>query len=122
MDGHLRPGRLLLPLLLLLAGQLQAEVTIDAPGAEDALMTNLLARLGLEGTACDAPAWRIRRLFNRAEKDFQPALRAFGYYQAKIEKELETGGDCWQATFVIELGRARGDPQTDGQRRRRCCR
>jgi translocation and assembly module TamA len=104
MDGHLRPGRLLLPLLLLLAGQLQAEVTIDAPGAEDALMTNLLARLGLEGTACDAPAWHIRRLFNRAEKDFQPALRAFGYYQAKVEKELEIGGDCWQATFVIELG------------------
>lgn len=91
-------------MLLAYSLQARADVTIEAPGGDDVLMQNLRARLGLEGTACDAPGWRVRRLFNRAEADFQPALRAFGYYHAKVEKKLESGDDCWQATFVIALG------------------
>ena len=100
----MKPGYLLSFILLALTWHAQADVAIEAPGAEDALMENLRARLALAGVACDAPAWRVRRLFKRAEKDFQPALRAFGYYSAKVEKKLETGGDCWNANFVIELG------------------
>ena len=88
----------------MLVWQAQADVAIEAPGGDDALIENLRARLGLEGVACDAPAWRVRRLFKRAEKDFQPALRAFGYYRAVVEKKLETRGDCWQASFFVELG------------------
>ena len=91
-------------LLFALGWPARADVSITAEGGDDALLSNLRARLGLETLACDAPNWRVRRLFNRAEKDFQPALRAFGYYRAKVEKKLETGGDCWQATFVIALG------------------
>ena len=100
----MKPRYLLSFILLALVWRAQADVAIEAPGGEDALMENLRARLGLAGEACDAPAWRVRRLFKRAEKDFQPALRAFGYYSAKLEKKLETGGDCWSATFVFELG------------------
>ena len=100
----MKPAYFLSLILPLLVWQAQADVAIDAPGGDDALVENLRARLGLAGVACDAPAWRIRRLFKRAEKDFQPALRAFGYYRALVEKKLETGGDCWQASFVVELG------------------
>ena len=46
----------------------------------------------------------MRRLFARAEKDFDPALRALGYYRAKIEKALETDDDCWRATFKVDPG------------------
>lgn len=100
----MKHGYILPIMLLVLASQAQADVSIEAPGGDEVLMENLRARLALEGVACDAPSWRVRRLFKRAEQDFQPALRAFGYYRAKVEKQLETGGDCWNAAFVIELG------------------
>lgn len=97
----------LLPVLVILGAltlQARGEVTIEVPGGEAALEENLRARLRLNTQACDAPPWRVRRLFGRAEEEFQPALRAFGYYSATVEKKLETGGDCWEATFDIVLG------------------
>jgi len=80
------------------------DVVIEAPGAATALMENLRARLRLEKEPCDAPRWRVRRLFGRAEQEFEPALRAFGYYGATIKKELERDAGCWHARFDIALG------------------
>ena len=77
---------------------------LEADGAESALKDNLLARLSLNAEPCDAPIWRVRRLFARAEKEMDPALRAFGFYRSKVEKSLTTEGDCWQARFTIALG------------------
>lgn len=96
-----------LPTLVLLGLALHAhgDVTIEAPGAEAALVENLRARLSLTGEPCDAPSWRVRREFSRAEKEFDPALRAFGYYRAEVSKKLETGPECWHARFDVELGR-----------------
>jgi len=90
--------------LLLPALPAFAEVTLELPSENDELERNLRARLALAAEPCDAPTWRVKRLFNRAEKDFQPALRAFGYYRPKIEKQLETKGECWQARFIIDPG------------------
>ena len=87
-----------------LALPVRAEVSIHLPEKDAVLETNLLARLALAGEPCDAPDWRVRRLFKRAEKDFQPALRALGYYRPKIEKSLEIEGDCWDASFDIDPG------------------
>jgi translocation and assembly module TamA len=94
----------LLALLCALTPFARAEVTIEAPGADAALETNLRAYLSLSNEPCDAPRWRVRRLFGRAEREFDPALRAFGYYQATVRKQLTTEGECWQARFEIELG------------------
>lgn len=104
LGSRLRRVYLLFFIMLVPVLQAQAGVTIEAPGSDDALMQNLHARLGLDDVSCDAPAWRVRRLFNRAEKDIEPALRAFGYYRAKVDKKLETEDDCWEASFVIDLG------------------
>ena len=82
----------------------RGEVALEVPGAEDALQQNLLTRLRLNAEPCDAPRWRVRRLFARAEQDFEPALRAFGYYGATVTKRLETDEACWQANFSIDLG------------------
>ena len=53
---------------------------------------------------CDAPDWRIRRLFVDAEKEIRQALEVVGYYDAQIVKQLEAGNTCWQAGFVITPG------------------
>ncbi len=80
------------------------EVEIQLESADKLLETNLQTRLALAAEGCDAPRWRVRRLFARAEKDFDPALRALGYYRAEIEKNLETDDDCWRATFKVDPG------------------
>ena len=90
MENHL--GRLyaLLAVLCVLAPPVYAEVTLEVPGADAALEANLLAYLSLNNEPCDAPRWRVRRLFGRAEKELEPAFRAFGYYKATVAKRLES--------------------------------
>jgi translocation and assembly module TamA len=81
-----------------------AEVHFEVEGAERALLDNLRSHLALAAEPCDAPAWRVRRLFARAERDLEPALRAFGYYRARIDKDLEFGEDCWRAQLTVDIG------------------
>jgi len=81
-----------------------SEVTLDVPGGDELLEQNLVARLALASEPCDAPDWRVKRLFKRAEDDFRPALRAFGYYQAKVTKTLDSDDQCWHAKFTVEPG------------------
>ena len=91
--------------LLIGASVARGEVTIEVIGKVDAAVEeNLRARLRLGVEACDAPIWRVRRLFRVAEEDLTPALRAFGFYRAAIDKELSTAGECWQATLTIDPG------------------
>lgn len=91
-------------MLCLPVPQVLADVTFEVPGGEAALVQNLGAHLSLQREGCDAPRWRVRRLFGRAEQELDPALRAFGYYRATIKKRLETKDGCWQARFDIEPG------------------
>jgi translocation and assembly module TamA len=73
-------------------------------GAERALLDNLRSHLALAAETCDAPDWRVRRLFARTERDLEPALRAFGFYRAQVDKRLEFGDDCWRAEITVDLG------------------
>ena len=101
----MKQAKWLLMAMLLSALPAGGEVTIEAPGGEDDLLNNLRAHLGLQSEPCDAPEWRVERLFRRAEKELDPALRALGYYQAKVTKSLDRSGECWLAAFTIELGK-----------------
>jgi len=73
-------------------------------GAAAGLEQNLRARLRLNAELCEAPRWRVRRLFARAETEFEPALLAFGYYRAQVQKPLRFNDTCWAAVFVLDLG------------------
>ena len=90
---------------LLCLGQphvVQAKVSIS--GIESPIRNNILSYLQLDNEACDAPDWRVRRLFSDAETEIREALEVVGYYHVDIEKRLETGGNCWQANFTISPG------------------
>ena len=79
-----------------------AEVSIS--GVDAKTRDNILAYLQLDEETCDAPDWRIRRLFTDSETEIREALEVVGYYNVEIEKKLETGDDCWQASFAITPG------------------
>jgi translocation and assembly module TamA len=79
-----------------------AEVTVT--GVQGQARDNVLVMLSLEKEPCDAPEWKIRNLFAKADQEIDRALRALGYYHAAVEKSLTFNGDCWQAVFNIRPG------------------
>jgi translocation and assembly module TamA len=81
----------------------QAELSIS--GVEPPVRDNILAYLRLDDEACDAPDWRVRRLFADSEKEIREALEVVGFYNIEIEKTLKTGDTCWQANFAIAPGK-----------------
>jgi len=79
-------------------------VEIVVEGLDEERERNARAYLGLAEEACDAPQWRINSRFARADDEIDRALRAFGHYHAKVQKSLQRGEACWQATFSVAAG------------------
>ena len=73
-------------------------------GVEAEIRDNILAYMQLDEEPCDAPAWRIRRLFADSDEHIREALEVVGHYSVDIDKQLDLTGDCWQARFTIRPG------------------
>jgi translocation and assembly module TamA len=80
----------------------RAEVLVE--GVDPQIRNNILAYLRLDDESCDAPDWRVRGLFITAETEIREALEAVGYYNVEIDKQLEWGESCWEASFEIIPG------------------
>ncbi len=84
-----------------------AKVTITFEGINDELQGAVRAHLELQQYVDREISRRqANRLFSSADQQIQQALQPYGYYHAKVEKELERGeqrGD-YSATFRITLG------------------
>ncbi len=81
-----------------------AETNIAVTGGDGAIENNLRLHLRLVDQPCDIRPARLRQLFAAVEEDIRPALEALGHYAPEIRKELDTGGDCWQATIEVDPG------------------
>jgi translocation and assembly module TamA len=77
---------------------------IEFTGVSGELQLNLRSGLSLTTEPCDAPKWRVNRLFRRADQELDQAARALGYYRIKVEKNLQFNEECWQARFTIDPG------------------
>jgi translocation and assembly module TamA len=97
-------SRALAALLLLAAGVAPAAVQID--GLSRANERLVRTSLRLDDEPCDAPEWRVRRLFREAEQDIREVLQVRGYYRVQVERQLEWEDDCWTARFSIDAGEA----------------
>ncbi len=73
-------------------------------GVSSGQKANVRAFLSLSKEDCDAPQWRLNRLFAQADTEIDKAMRALGYYHTQIEKNLAFNKDCWQAEFKINRG------------------
>mgnify|MGYP001812998238 CR=1 FL=1 len=81
-----------------------AHAQLVITGVDESMQANVLAFVRLDDEPCDAPDWRIRRLFVGAEKEIREALEVVGYYNVVIEQRLERNEQCWRANFDITLG------------------
>lgn len=77
---------------------------IEINGLEQPLENNVRAHLSLSRENCDAPEWEIERLFEKAPRQIQDALKALGYYHPQIQKQLTLKDDCWKVLFDIQAG------------------
>ncbi len=89
-------------LLLVRASPVPADVLIE--GLNEELRDNSLLLMRLDDEPCDAPNWRISKLFKNATPAIEESLQAFGYYKPSINKSLSFSEDCWQASFEVEPG------------------
>ena len=83
-----------------------AEVRIS--GLEGKVKDNVRLMLSMEKQKCDAPEWKIRGLYAKADQEIDEGLRALGYYHGVIKKSLAFGKTCWQADFAINPGTSCG--------------
>lgn len=92
---------------------------VDIDGVRGALRDNVLAHLALDDAACDAPAWRVRRLDRQAEAQVRTALEAYGYYDPRVEITRSYEKGCWLTRIRIEPGEPvrlrRVDVRLDGE-------
>ncbi len=83
-------------------GDEQPEIVIDLDDPE--LTDNILAFLSLAKEPCDAELWKIKRLTAQAPEQAKLALKALGYYQAKIESKLTETESCWKLELSVQKG------------------
>ncbi len=103
---------------LLLLAPPGAWSTVEIAGLEGVLLDNARAHVQLVAEPCDAPEWRVRRLYRQAEPELRESLEAYGYYAATVSRSLRFDADCWTATLTVDAGepvRIRAvDVQVDG--------
>jgi translocation and assembly module TamA len=102
-----RPTLLLVLALVYTRWALAAQTpTINIEGVTGDVLANIKAYLSLYKETCEAPVWRLQGRLKQADSEVRDALRAFGYYQAKVSTRFEpaTQRACWQATFTVDPG------------------
>jgi translocation and assembly module TamA len=108
VSAQMKRNNVLLPLALagmLCLGRLSdAHAGVAISGVDPQMRDNILDYLRLDDEACDAPEWRVRRLFTQSKTEIREALEVVGYYYVDIDKQLEVDDQCWHASFTIALG------------------
>jgi translocation and assembly module TamA len=93
-----------LPLIAAACGCSVALAAVEIDGLDEALEAAVLSAVSLNREPCDAPAWRVDTLHQRAPDEVRSALQANGYYSGRIASVVEQTSDCWLARIEVEPG------------------
>ncbi len=86
-----------------LAGGLRPQLLLH--GVTGELDDNIRALVDVSRYQCELPSWRFKRIQERTEKDTSKALRALGYYNAKIEVDRTNDDQCWSMEILVTPGK-----------------
>jgi translocation and assembly module TamA len=81
-------------------------VTVKLEGLDGELRENVLSYLTIEQekNAADLTGRRIRRYYERADREIRQALQPFGFYHPLIEAELSHEDGDWLASYHVDAG------------------
>ncbi len=77
---------------------------VNIGGIDSEAYNNVRLMLSIEKEKCDAPKWKIQSLFEKSDSEIDQALRALGFYHARLTKKLTFNEACWEANFNIHPG------------------
>ena len=92
---------------LLLCGRAWADIDVDVKGVNDELRRNVLTYLSFARYKKRPNIDRdtLDRLLNRVDREVQAALKPFGYYEPKVDANLEDRGKGnWRVRIQIDPG------------------
>src|SRR6185437_13912052 len=84
-----------------------ANIDVDIRGVDEQLRTNVLAYLSFDRykKRTDLTTDTVERLHNRVQREVESALRPFGYYEPRVESEVQDlGHGDWRVTIDIDPG------------------
>ena len=84
-----------------------ANIDVEIHGIDDPLRANVLVYLSFERykKRTDLSADTVERLHNRVEREVESALKPFGYYEPKVDSEVQDlGHGDWRVTLEIDPG------------------
>jgi len=90
--------------LLALGVATQTRATVELKGVDGPMAANVLAYLTLDEEPCDTQLARVEQQRAAAPARVRQALEAFGYYEPRVESQIDTVRDCWHVTFTIAPG------------------
>ena len=90
--------------LFLLSGLASAKIDIKIEGLEAELEDNARAFLSLEKLEPPYNERRLRRLYRDGSDEIRQALVPFGYYNAKVKREIQSEGKSWKVLYIVEPG------------------
>jgi translocation and assembly module TamA len=100
-----RPAALAILLLLAAGSASAAKVDIDIEGLKDELKDAAKANLSLQQYEDrEATPAQIRRLYKSAEQEIRKAIEPYGYYNPKVEGNLEETPQGFKAVFRVTPG------------------
>lgn len=76
----------------------------EVRGVEGELAENIRAHVSIASKPCDAAPAYLRLLARRAKGEAEEALRAYGYYGARVNAGLDHSGTCGRAFVEVEPG------------------
>ncbi len=86
-----------------LAGEQRPQLLLHGVSGE--LDENIRSLVDVSRYQCELPSWRFKRIQERTEKDTNKALRALGYYNAKIEVDRTNDNQCWSMEILVTAGK-----------------
>lgn len=87
-------------------GAQEVDVAVEFLGVEGALLDNVRALSSLHrlSASADMNPDMVARLVQRAPGEARTALRPFGYYEPRVETQLDRTEDGWKAVVKIDPG------------------
>lgn len=80
------------------------KIPVLVDGVDANIAETIAAHITIARKACHAPARYLRQLTKAATEEAAQAMQAFGYYDAKVTSELNSGDDCPALQLTISPG------------------
>lgn len=79
-------------------------IQLHMHGADKELLSVMHALSTALKLQCDVPRWKVNEVIDNDNEAVEEALHAYGYYHARIQREITHVNNCWQVQLTLIPG------------------